>query len=423
MSIFKDNLLAKNASFITSADALLRSSVQQERFRALQAIEALDRVRSNIQDGAPLNRIFGNIGQLSNIIAATLGFGSKAVGPISELPLEQRVRVNDWRFTKTKSEHRRERNAALRRTPESGGFSIFGVDADAISLLPGQISQGRDQLINKFGPVDAGMVPYSLGAGREAAAAYIGRVFPFEITNYALVGNASAQYSTANTDSEGQPADLSKMRFPAYIRGINEQLNATWSSKSYIGRAEDLYMYNGASRSLNIDVTLFATNNDLPSISRVVQSPTSPVVTFDNGYEIPVSKLISDASLVPANEAVALMNNSIDKTTLWKMINFLMALCYPAYDNDNRWARTPFARLTLGSLYEQQLIIVNSLNISYDPLVWDMNGQHFTPMFVNVTLAITMIHESSPGTLADGSFGFTDDTGNIRFLHRSDFQQ
>lgn len=413
MSIFKDNLLAKNASFITSADALLKSSIQQERFRAVRALEALDRVRDATSDGTPFNRLLGNLGELSNIIAASLGTGSKMIGPISELPLIQRAQLSDIRYTKTHRELRNDRDKAMRRTPDIG----VGIDADSISILPG----GVGITSNRFGPKSAGMISYSEGEGAERASNYVGRVFPFEIVNLARTGNATLQHSTSTSDSSGKPKDLSREIFPAYIGALNEQVNATWGSNSYIGRSEELYMYNGASRSLNLDIVLFATNDDQPVISRVVNSPSEPVATFDNGYELPVSKLIGASNIIPQDEAIALMDNSISKTDLWRKINFLTSLCYPAYDEDNRWSRSPFARLTLGSLFDNQLIIVNSISMSYDPLVWDINGEHFTPMFVNVTIAITVIHETSPGILPDGSFGFKDFDGNTRFLHRSDF--
>lgn len=421
MSIFKDNLLAKNESFISSSDALLKSSIQQERYRAVTAIKAVDRVRVGIQGGSKLNELLGNIGQLSNIIGATLGFGSKAIGPISELPIEQRVKINEWRFTKTRAEIKAENAAALRRTPDpSGSGSLFGLDS--ISLFPGQTSQDRSQLINKYGPLQAGMRPYSTSDGANAIREYIGKVFPFQIINLARVGQAKQQFKgqlATGANKNGQ--DQSKEIFPAYIKDINEQFNATWSQRSYIGRSEDVYIYNNASRSFNLDFTLFATNNDLPLTRNVPDSTTGPVIDLGaNGLPIPVSKLITVPGLLDSS-AAALMDNNISKTDLWRKIEFLESVCYPSYDEDGRFAKSPFCILDLGALYENQLMIVQSVNISYDPLVWDLNDKYYTPMFVNITLGCVFIHPSSPGNQSDGSFGWKDDEGKIHFLHRSDF--
>jgi hypothetical protein len=424
MSLFKDNLLAKNASFITSADALLHTQINQERFRAIRALEALDRVRVGIKGGSKLNELFGNIGQLSNIISSTLGLGSQAVGAISELPIEQQIKVNEWRFTKTRGDHKKERDSALKRTPDPGSIgNILGFDLDSINLLPGQTSHLRDQLQNKFGPQDATMQPYSQSKGKEARDKFIGRVFPFEITNLAKIGSPGPQHPNY-VDRPGVKASSAESEiFPAYIRTLNEQFSATWSPRAYFGRSEDVYIYNNANRSFNLDITLFATNDDLLTELRFPDTARGlkPQQEFETGgYPIAVSDFLPSG--IAANEFPALMDNNINKTDLWRKVSFLESLCYPAYDGEGRYARSPFARITLGALWENQLCIFNSINIAYEPMIWDFNGKHFTPMFINITLAGILIHDSSPGTQSDGSFGYKDAAGNIRFIHRSDFK-
>jgi hypothetical protein len=428
MSIFKDNLLAKNQSFISTADELLNITIQTERLRATRALEQLDRVRVGIQGGSKLTDLFGDIGQLSNIISATLGLDSKAVGARSELPLEQQIKVNEWRFTKTRSDHAKERSSAMKRTPDPGSLgSLFGIDLDSISLFPGQTSQPRDQLQNKYGPRTAGMEPYSSSDGRDAVEAFAGRVFPFEITNLAKVGTYQ-QYPNRPPNPGVKKGAQATEIFPAYIRALNEQFNTQWSQRAYFGRSEDVYIYNGANRSFNLDITLFATNDAPP---KEFNQPTfipgviGPVIQFeDGGYPIPVSNFVP-SSLGPvlgAEEFPALMDNNISKTDLWKKMSFLESLCYPAYDSEGRYSRSPFCRITLGSLWENQLCIIQSVNIAYDPMVWDLNGKHFTPMFANITIAGILIHDTSPGTLDDGTFGYKDADGKIRYIHRSDFE-
>lgn len=428
MSVFRDNLLAKNASFVSSADALLRVSFNQERYRALQALESLDRVRSGIQDGKPINQVFGDVGRLSSTIGHILGFGAKAVGPISELPLPLRVRVNEYRFVKTRAEQKLERANALRRTPDPGGLSLEA-GGNSISLFPGETSQTRDQLVNKFGPLDAGMLPYSQSpAGRAEVGQFIGRVFPFKIRNEAKIGFPDPKVPEKSLDKRQLNTDPASEIFPAYINTLNEQFSVNWSSRSYIGRSEDVYVYNGASRSFNLDFVIFATNNDIPEELNTIQSaggmqvPGIPgVIVFEEGgYPIPVSDLVGGTVISP-DQATSLMDNNISKTDMWRKVSFLESLCYPAYGSDNRYSRTPFCRIDLGHLWENQLAIITSLSFVYTPMVWDINGRKFTPMFVNVTMAGTLIHDTAPGTLPDGSFGYTDLDGNTRFIHRSEF--
>jgi hypothetical protein len=424
-SFLLGNLLAKNQSFLQEADALLFQTINYERYRALRVIDSIDQVHADIKNGTSVTDFLGDIGQLSNVIGAALGLGSKAIGGISELPMAQQIQVNNWRFTKTRAEHKLERARAMRRTPDPGAFG-FNADLDSISLFPGQIAQPRDQVQNKYGPVEAGMFPYSRSAGAEAVADYLGKVFPFSITNLARIAQSREQFTTPlqqglQKNGPPQPTEI----FPAYIRALNEQFNATWSQRGYLGRSEDVYIYNNASRSFNLDITLFATNDDQPKPRLTPDNLQGPgLILEDGGYPIPVSDLISVPSIpfLNDNTAAALMDNNITKTDLWKKISFLESLCYPAYDDDGRFSRSPFCRITLGSLYEDQLMIIQSVNIAYDPLVWDINGNHYTPMFANITIAGVLIHDSSPGIGQDGEFGYYNDAGQFRFLHRSDFR-
>lgn len=424
MSIFRDNLLAKNQSFISTADELLNITIQTERLRATRAIEALDRVRSGIQGGSSLTDFLGDVGQLSNIISATLGLGAKAVGARSELPFEQQIKINEWRFTKTRSDHKKEVTRALKRTPDPGGIqALLAGDLNSISLFPGQTAQQRDQVQNRYGPNTSSMKPYSQSTGADAVSDFIGRVFPFSITNLAKVGSRQQQPNLVESPGVQQGRTEAEI-FPAYIRALNEQFNAQWSQRTFFGRSEDVYIYNQANRSFNLDITLFATTDAPPRELRTPQfipGVMGPVVMFEEGgYPIPVSDLIPVG--ISTNEFPALMDNNITKTDLWKKMSFLESLCYPAYDEDGRYSRSPFCRITLGSLWENQLAIIQSVNIAYDPMIWDLNGKHFTPMFINITLAGILIHDTSPGIQPDGTFGYKNAEGDTRYLHRSDFE-
>ena len=94
-------------------------------------------------------------------------------------------------------------------------------------------------------------------------------------------------------------------------------------------------------------------------------------------------------------------------------MDFLTAMCYPRYDEDNRLAAGPYGRITIGSLYEDQLFLLTAINTTYDPMIWDLTDKNVLPVAANITLAGTLIHESSPGTFSDGKFGYRSGVNTV----------
>jgi hypothetical protein len=362
-------LLSKTSSFIGDADALLRTSVNRERQRASAIFESVDRTLSSARSGNITDTVASG-GQALGQIARFAGFGPKAVGPVSELPLVQLVSQNaELRFVKRKDELLRDRAEAMQKEP---GQSILGI----------QINPFAPAVANRFGPSEAGMRSYSDSEGKDAVDAYRDRVFPFKFENTAL---------------EGMVATPKSEIFVAYITNLAESITPSWTPKNYLGRSEAVHIYTNASRSLNIQFSLLATN---PS--------TENTFTADDqvGYQIPVSNFGSGplANIDPES-ANALMDNSISKADMWRKIDFLSALAYPTYDEEGRYDKAPFGRLTIGNLFVDQLFVATNITYSYEPLIWDINDTNsIAPMIINITMSLTLLHDSSPGILpyADG---------------------
>lgn len=377
--------LDRISSFVGTADSLLRVSISRERQRTAAIFESVDRVKSSASEG----NVFGAAGSAGEALSKTakfLGFGPKAVGSVGDLPISQKINQNlELRFVQTKADHRKNRDEAIAKAPPVDGL-----------IVPNDA--------NKYGPSpnirNPSLKPYSQSDGKDAVSKYEGKVFPFKIQNLAKVGRVD-------------PNDTFEI-FPAYIRTMAESIDVQWSEKSYFGRSEAVNIYAGAGRSLTMDFTLFATNNG------------EPIDTFDEeGYPIPVSDFQGVTISIPGFGVTTLdstvMNNAISKTDLWRKIDFLSSLAYPAYDENDRYDRAPFIRLSIGHMYEDQLAVVQSINYSYEPLVWDINGEFYTPMFAVVNLQFKLLHDQSPGLDAEGRLSYEGSGGEKRFYTRTEF--
>lgn len=382
------NNLSRASSFAGTADALLRTSVNRERQRTASILESIDRTRASAEEGNFFGAI-ANAGRTLGAIANFVGFGPKAVGPIEDLPISQVASQNtELRFVKTKAELTAERDAALSRVPEEN-LSIGNLDFDSLSLLPGRLAPDSDRLQNRYTRTRV----YSSTEGRDAVNDFAGKVFPFKIQNTALVGQ--------NTNTSE--------RFVAYINNLVESVSPTWAAKSYLGRAEDVQVYGGASRTLTFGFTLFATSDRMTDELELEQELP--------GYQIPTSNFQNN-SIQTAEDV--LMDNSIGKRDMWRKLNFLSSLAYPAYDEEGRYDKAPYGRFTLGNLYRDQLFVATSFSYSYEPLVWDINDpDNITPMVISVTLSMTLLGDSSPGILSGGTLGSTREDGSIQYYTRA----
>lgn len=120
--------------------------------------------------------------------------------------------------------------------------------------------------------------------------------------------------------------------FRAYLTGIVENNTANWNEKRYIGRADPVYTYIGATRKLNF--------------------------TFDVHPE-------SAKELSP----------------LWKKINAVTGMCWPSYvdiprgtegDPAGQYMLGPFVRLTIGDMYNQVPGIINGVTLTVDDVgTWE----------------------------------------------------
>lgn len=206
---------------------------------------------------------------------------------------------------------------------------------------------------NKWGPVKFRQNEYSVAFAQEVA----NENFDFKIKNLAN-GTVRA--------------------FPAHIQNFNESVSTTWNNVSLINRSEDIYIYNRAERSFNLEFYIFA------SAENTTIDPTKPF-----GSKLTISSGGTDSEV-----------GMMSKAGMWDRINFLHQCTRPSYTDAGAFDSAPYCRLWIGDLFKNFLTIIESVNINYDPLLWDINinsdGGQIKPMIAQITLAGKLLQDSAP---------------------------
>jgi hypothetical protein len=144
------------------------------------------------------------------------------------------------------------------------------------------------------------------------------------------------------------------MVFRAIITSLTDSYNPTWSPVQFIGRADPAYNYTGYSRDINLDFTVYATDRD---------------------------------ELKP----------------IWRKLNALAGYTAPEYDGSSIALKGPYLRLTIGDLFYQQPLIINSLyfTLQDSETTWETNieqdGSNMqVPKQIQISLGGTLITDYLP---------------------------
>ena len=144
------------------------------------------------------------------------------------------------------------------------------------------------------------------------------------------------------------------MVFRAIITNLTDSFNPSWTPINLIGRADPNYHYGGYSREINIDFTVYATDKD---------------------------------ELKP----------------IWRKLNALAGYTAPEYDGSTIGLKGPWMRITVGDLFYQQPIIINSLYYTLQDAdtTWETNIEHDeanmqVPKKIQVSLGASMITDYLP---------------------------
>ena len=120
--------------------------------------------------------------------------------------------------------------------------------------------------------------------------------------------------------------------FRASLTGITDSVSPEWNEKSYIGRADKLYIYKGATRKINFQFTL-------------------------------------------------MVYNPKELQPVYEKLNYLMGLCYPTYKNLSKgygkYMEAPFVQLTIGDLFSNVYgILDGGVTVTFDDdATWEIRDE------------------------------------------------
>jgi hypothetical protein len=142
--------------------------------------------------------------------------------------------------------------------------------------------------------------------------------------------------------------------FRAVINSISDSFNASWPGSQLIGRGDQNFQYGGFSRDISIDFTVYATDRD-------------------------------------------------EVKPIWRKLNALAGYTAPEYTKDNIALVAPWMRITIGDLFNQQAVLVKSVNYTLHnaDTTWETNIEQDpqmmqTPHKVDVNLTLTPITDWLP---------------------------
>ena len=143
------------------------------------------------------------------------------------------------------------------------------------------------------------------------------------------------------------------MVFRAIINNLDDSFNANWTPVQFIGRADPNYHYTGYSRDLSLGFDVYATSRD-------------------------------------------------ELKFIWRKLNALAGYTTPEYSSEDIAMRAPWMRITIGDLFVQQPVVLNSLNYTYDTdASWEINIEDDptnmqVPFKIGVTAQFNMITDYLP---------------------------
>jgi len=147
--------------------------------------------------------------------------------------------------------------------------------------------------------------------------------------------------------------------FRAHITALSDSFNANWNPVNMIGRADPNYHYTGYSRDLSLSFDIYATDRD---------------------------------ELKP----------------IYRKLNALAAFTSPKYNENSIAMEAPWMRLTIGDLFRQQPVVMNSLSYEYAiDAPWEINIEDDkemmqVPLKIGVQCQFNMITDYLPNK--DGRF-------------------
>jgi hypothetical protein len=164
--------------------------------------------------------------------------------------------------------------------------------------------------------------------------------------------------------------------FRAFLKpGLSEVFTPDWQSERFYGRVDQVPIYMGTIRNLNVAFDVVAWSPD----------------------DLPI---------------------------IWRKLGKLQSMVYPFYDTDGFYKSAPIIKMRIGDLFagagkEKQIKglpgYITSMDWSYDDGIWNIEDDYRVPRKISVTLGYTVLHDGNPGTypLKEGIFLSGEELGKV----------
>lgn len=167
-------------------------------------------------------------------------------------------------------------------------------------------------------------------------------------------------------------------KFPAFIKSFSENLAVSWNDYDFLARSEPLAVYGQTNRSYSLDFMLVVEKEDLGEAAA-----PGDILEFARQERIRKLDELNSRNLTPID--TVLKAGAISLSEMYSLLEFLQACTRPRYAG-NSFAASPVLKLTLGDFIKDQTFIIESLGISYDPLIWDMQT-FVAPRFAHISMS------------------------------------
>ena len=159
-------------------------------------------------------------------------------------------------------------------------------------------------------------------------------------------------YTDKQTEAENKTSDFIKFKFKdvvndkfivfrAILSGISDSITPEWSGTRYIGRPDQVYVYNGAERKLSFSFDIYPKTKQELSV-------------------------------------------------LWQKTNYLVGLCYPSFSSNMMVA--PFIELTIGDMFNRSPGFLDSLTVDVDDQsTWEIEDGLQLPKHVTCQCSFTYV--------------------------------
>jgi hypothetical protein len=138
--------------------------------------------------------------------------------------------------------------------------------------------------------------------------------------------------------------------FRAILSGISDSITPEWSGTRYIGRPDQVYVYQGTERKISFNFEIYPKTKQ----------------------EFPV---------------------------LLEKLNYLVGLCYPSFTGGNRMV-APFIQLTLGDMFNKTPGFLDSLSVDVDDTsTWEIEEGLQFPKHITCACSFTYVGKYMPSSL------------------------